>query len=124
MTHIQNREYSQIQKQGAPTLEGSALWEGLERKKIEELSLERVYGKKLVEIYTVGVSRGQRKSASWERPEELRRWRQKRKKPIRPQAGWYSVDMVLLLATAVDFEPRTDTWVPEDESLLERRVAN
>lgn len=77
-----------------------------------------------VEIYTVGVSRGQRKSASWERPEELRRWRQKRKKPIRPQAGWYSVDMVLLLATAVDFEPRTDTWVPEDESLLERRVAN
>lgn len=34
---------------------GPALWEGLERRKEEELGLERVYGEKSVDIYTVGV---------------------------------------------------------------------
>lgn len=40
-------------------MEGSALWEGLGRKKKGELGPERVYGKKSVEICTVGV-RGDR----------------------------------------------------------------
>lgn len=67
-------------------MEGSALWEGLGRKKKGELGLERVYGEKSVEICTVGV-RGTEKECFMGETRRTKEMEAEKKKKIRPQAG-------------------------------------
>lgn len=60
------------------------------------------------EICTVGV-RGTEKECFMGKTRRTKEMEAEKKKPIRPQAGWDIVDMILLLTTAVDFKPRADT---------------